>query len=164
MVATEILEEKRLCNIGSYEERLGGFDWAIAEKEMGWGRGDPLNIGWHLTDRICRLGLARKPALLWEGSDGSIGCPHLHRSGDVRSVQRRLYGHESRKHSRRVPGCRRCRNVDHEDRRHTTCVVLPRNHDTRCWRLHRGDNGSGVGAYTVTDLKVMNIGALTKVE
>ena len=70
MYATEVLEEKRLCNIGSYEERLRGFDWAIAEKEMGWGRGDPLNIGWHLTDRICRLGLARKPALLWEGSDG----------------------------------------------------------------------------------------------
>ena len=70
MYATEILEEKRLCNIGSYEERLRGFDWAIAEKEMGWGRGDPLNIGWHLTDRICRLGLAKKPALLWEGSDG----------------------------------------------------------------------------------------------
>src|ERR1035437_7961790 len=71
MYATEILEKKRLCNIGSYEERLGGFNWAIAEKEMGWGRGDPLNIGWHLTDRICRLGLARKPALLWEGSDGA---------------------------------------------------------------------------------------------
>ncbi|HEX7528922.1 MAG TPA: AMP-binding protein, partial [Thermoanaerobaculia bacterium] len=67
---TETLEEKRLHNIGSYEERLEGFDWAIAGKEMGWGRGDPVNIGWHLTDRICRLGLARKPALLWEGSDG----------------------------------------------------------------------------------------------
>ena len=70
MYATEILEERRLHNIGSYEERLEGFDWAIAEKEMGWGHGDPINIGWHLTDRICRLGLARKPALLWEGAGG----------------------------------------------------------------------------------------------
>src|SRR5512135_1252873 len=70
MYVTETREEKRLCNSGAYEERLRDFDWAIAEKELGWGRGDPVNIGWHLTDRICRLGLARKPALLWEGSDG----------------------------------------------------------------------------------------------
>lgn len=71
MYVTETLEEKRLHNIGSYEERLRGFDWAIAEKEMGWGHGDPVNIGWHLSDRLCRLGLARKPALLWEGAGGN---------------------------------------------------------------------------------------------
>jgi len=71
MYVTETLEEKRLHNIGSYEERLRGFDWAIAEKEMGWGHGDPVNIGWHLSDRLCRLGLGRKPALLWEGAGGN---------------------------------------------------------------------------------------------
>jgi acetyl-CoA synthetase len=71
MYVTETLEERRLHNIGSYEERLRGFNWAIAEKEMGWGHGDPVNIGWHLSDRLCRLGLARKPALLWEGAGGN---------------------------------------------------------------------------------------------
>jgi acetyl-CoA synthetase len=70
MYVTETLEEKRLYNIGSYETALQDFDWTLAEKELGWERGDPVNIGWHLSDRICRLGLARKPALLWEGLDG----------------------------------------------------------------------------------------------
>ncbi len=44
--------------------------WRVAERELGWGQGQPYNIGWNLTDRNCRLGLARKTALLWEGSDG----------------------------------------------------------------------------------------------
>lgn len=44
--------------------------WKAAERELGWGQGQPYNIGWNLTDRICRLGLAKKAALLWEGSDG----------------------------------------------------------------------------------------------
>jgi acetyl-CoA synthetase len=70
MTVTETLPQKRLHNIGTYEERLQGFDWAIAGKEMGWRHGDPVNIGWHLADRICRLGLGSKPALLWEGADG----------------------------------------------------------------------------------------------
>ena len=70
MYVTRTREEKRLYNIGSYEEALRGFDWELAERELGWGCGDPINIGWHLSDRICRLGLARKPALLWEASDG----------------------------------------------------------------------------------------------
>ena len=57
-------------NIGSWEEARTGFDWSIAERELGWGRGDPVNIGWILSDRICRLGKGRKEALLWEGADG----------------------------------------------------------------------------------------------
>ncbi|HYN43890.1 MAG TPA: AMP-binding protein, partial [Thermoanaerobaculia bacterium] len=62
--------EVRPPNIGSWEEARRGFDWAVAERELGWGQGDPVNIGWNLSDRICRLGLAQKPALLWEGADG----------------------------------------------------------------------------------------------
>ena len=62
--------EVRPPNIGSWEEARKGFDWSVAERELGWGRGDPVNIGWHLSDRICRLGRAQKPALLWEGADG----------------------------------------------------------------------------------------------
>ncbi len=46
---------------------------------MGWGRGEPVNIGWHLTDRICRLGLARKPALLWEALRRAREDVHLRR-------------------------------------------------------------------------------------
>ena len=70
MYLTQTVEESALHNIGSYESALRGFDWAVAERELGWGHGAPVNIGWHLTDRICALGLARKPALLWEGADG----------------------------------------------------------------------------------------------
>jgi acetyl-CoA synthetase len=70
MYVTETVDEKKLWNIGSYEEALRDFRWETAAKELGLGHGDPFNIGWHLSDRLCRLGLARKPALLWQGSDG----------------------------------------------------------------------------------------------
>ena len=59
-----------MSNIGSYEDARVSFDWAAVEKELGWGPGQPLNLGFYLADRNCRLGLAAKPALLWEGSDG----------------------------------------------------------------------------------------------
>ena len=55
----------------SYEERTKQFDWALAERELGWRRGDPINIGWHCSDRICRLGQGAKPALIWEDSGGA---------------------------------------------------------------------------------------------
>ncbi len=70
MYVTETREETRLHNIGTYEDARRSFDWAAAARELGSGRGDPINIGWHLSDRLCRLGLGRKTALLWEGSDG----------------------------------------------------------------------------------------------
>ena len=54
----------------SYEERLKQFDWAIAERELGWRRGEPINIGWYCSDRICRQGQAAKAALIWEGGQG----------------------------------------------------------------------------------------------
>ena len=55
----------------TYEQRTNQFDWAVAERELGWRPGDPINIGWHCSDRICRLGQAKKTALLWEDSEGS---------------------------------------------------------------------------------------------
>ena len=58
-----------MSNIGSYEDRLENFSWAIAEKELGYTPGDSLNIGWHCTDRICQLGKADKTALIWEGRE-----------------------------------------------------------------------------------------------
>jgi len=57
-------------NIGSWEEARQGFDWSLAERELGWGLGDPVNIGWNLADRICRLGKGGKEALVWEGAEG----------------------------------------------------------------------------------------------
>ncbi len=46
-------------------------DWSAAERELGWQRGSPLNIGWHCSDRICRLGRASRPALIWENAQGA---------------------------------------------------------------------------------------------
>ncbi len=57
-------------NIGSYEERAASFDWSVAEAELGWSEGDPINIGAVCTDRICEQGLGAKLALLWEDSHG----------------------------------------------------------------------------------------------
>jgi acetyl-CoA synthetase len=54
----------------SYEQRAKDFDWAIAERELGWRRGEVINIGWYCSDRICRLGHGAKPALIWEGAEG----------------------------------------------------------------------------------------------
>ena len=58
-------------NIGSYESRLKDFSWSISEKELGYKKGDPINIGWYCTDRICQMGKGKKPALIWEGHGGA---------------------------------------------------------------------------------------------
>jgi acetyl-CoA synthetase len=54
----------------SYQERCRHFDWSISERELGYHKGDDLNIGWMCSDRICRLGLADKLALIWEDHQG----------------------------------------------------------------------------------------------
>ena len=59
-----------MSNIGSYEQRRQNFDWSIAKRELGYEEGQPLNIGWYCSDRICELGKATKKALLWEGHAG----------------------------------------------------------------------------------------------
>lgn len=60
-----------MSNIGSYEERVQGFDWSIAERELDYTPGGFINIGWYCSDRICKLGLADKYALLWEDAQGN---------------------------------------------------------------------------------------------
>ncbi|MEI7897243.1 MAG: acetate--CoA ligase [bacterium] len=60
-----------MSNIGSYDERAKNFDWNIAEKELDYTPGNVINIGWYCSDRICRMGKADKPALIWEGSTGN---------------------------------------------------------------------------------------------
>jgi len=55
----------------SYEEVCMEFDWSIAEHELDYKRGEPINIGWMCSDRICCLGMADKVALYWEDYRGN---------------------------------------------------------------------------------------------
>ncbi|MCK4565091.1 MAG: hypothetical protein KAU94_10510, partial [Verrucomicrobia bacterium] len=59
-----------MSNIGSYDEQIKDFSWAIAEKELDYNDGDVINIGWYCSDRICDQGKAGKTALIWEGLGG----------------------------------------------------------------------------------------------
>ncbi len=59
-----------MSNIGSYEDRMKNFSWALAEKELGYKEGDDINIGWYCSDRICQMGKGNKQAILWEGLGG----------------------------------------------------------------------------------------------
>jgi acetyl-CoA synthetase len=61
-----------MSNIGSYEGRLPNFDWSLSEQELGYKKGEPINIGWYCSDRICRLGRARRKALIWEDFHGTV--------------------------------------------------------------------------------------------
>jgi len=60
-----------MSNIVSYEQRLNNFDWSIAEQELGYRKGDPINIGWYCSDRICKLGNGSKLAMIWEDYQGN---------------------------------------------------------------------------------------------
>ena len=60
-----------MSNIGSYEQRLTGFDWSIAAKELEYHDGESINIGWYCSDRICRKGSADKIALYYQGFGGA---------------------------------------------------------------------------------------------
>lgn len=59
-----------MSNIGSYEERLKGFSWDLAARELELAPGGPVNIGWHCTDRVCGQGKGSRIALHWEGFTG----------------------------------------------------------------------------------------------
>ena len=61
-----------MSNIGSYEGRLPNFDWSLSEQELGYKKGEPINIGWYCSDRICRLEKARRTALIWEDFHGTV--------------------------------------------------------------------------------------------
>ena len=59
-----------MSHFGTYEEAVKNFDWNIAEKELDYQPGNIINIGWYCSDRICQMGKADKPGLIWEGSTG----------------------------------------------------------------------------------------------
>ncbi|MFP4458846.1 MAG: acetate--CoA ligase [Candidatus Zixiibacteriota bacterium] len=54
-------------NIGSYEDVYKDFTWDKAREILGYKDGDPLNIGYYCSDRICEQGKGDKLALIWEG-------------------------------------------------------------------------------------------------
>ena len=45
--------------------------WEAAERELGYRRGGPINIGWYCSDRLCDLGLGGTTALRWEDHQGN---------------------------------------------------------------------------------------------
>ena len=45
--------------------------WEAAERELGYRRGGPINIGWYCSDRLCELGLGGTTALRWEDHQGA---------------------------------------------------------------------------------------------
>ncbi|MBS4013979.1 MAG: acetate--CoA ligase [Bacteroidetes bacterium] len=59
-----------MSNIVSYDERVKNFSWKIAEDELDYKPGQPINIGWYCSDRICQMGKGDKYALLWENAMG----------------------------------------------------------------------------------------------
>ena len=53
------------------EEAATHPTWEDAARELGIGKDGAVNIGWHCTDRICRMGLGARRALVWEDSAGA---------------------------------------------------------------------------------------------
>lgn len=49
-----------MCAPPSYQELLANLDWNVAERELGYRPGDPINVAWMCSDPICQLGLAKK--------------------------------------------------------------------------------------------------------
>ena len=62
----------------NYQERLQGFDWDIAHRELDWTPGASLNIGWYCSDRICLQGHGERPALIWEDFQGHARTYSFH--------------------------------------------------------------------------------------
>ncbi|HHS51064.1 MAG TPA: acetate--CoA ligase, partial [candidate division Zixibacteria bacterium] len=59
-------------NMGDYRETYDNFTWDKAKEMLGYKDGDPINIGWFCSDRICEMGKADKLALIWEGFTGAV--------------------------------------------------------------------------------------------
>jgi len=55
----------------SYPELTRNFEWKLAEQELGYHAGQPINIGWMCSDRICHLGFGDRLALIWEDYQGN---------------------------------------------------------------------------------------------
>ena len=51
-------------------EQAGAL-WQLAEEDLGYTRGAPVNIGWQCADRLCAEGRGGVPALFWENAQGA---------------------------------------------------------------------------------------------
>jgi acetyl-CoA synthetase len=61
-----------MSNIGSYEARRAGFDWPLAERELGYPENGIHNIAYYCADRHCRRGRGDRLALIWENHTGEV--------------------------------------------------------------------------------------------
>ena len=59
-------------NMGSWKDAVNGFTWDTARDILGYKDGDPINIGYYCTGRVCEMGKADKTALIWEGFSGEV--------------------------------------------------------------------------------------------
>ena len=55
-----------MVKLNSGERGIVKFPWTVAEKELDYEYGDPINIGWYCSDRICLKGKGNKIALIHE--------------------------------------------------------------------------------------------------
>ena len=55
-----------MVKLNSGERGIVKFPWTVAENELGYEYGDPINIGWYCSDRICLKGKGNKIALIHE--------------------------------------------------------------------------------------------------
>jgi len=61
-----------MSDVGSYEGRYRGFDWKIAEEDLGYGRGGIHNLAYYCSERHCESGQGGKLGLVWEGFSGEV--------------------------------------------------------------------------------------------
>ncbi len=61
-----------MSNMGDYKKTYDDFTWDKAKEILGYRDGDPINIGYYCTDRICEQGMGDKLALIWEGFTGEV--------------------------------------------------------------------------------------------
>ncbi len=59
-----------MTHIGNFEQTYKSFEWQLAERELDYQSGKPINIGAYCSDRICKLGKSQKTALIWKSFTG----------------------------------------------------------------------------------------------
>ncbi len=71
-----------MSNIGSYESRRPGFNWSVAEKELGYPENGIYNIAYYCVDRHCDAGTRGEARDDLAGAHGRGQAIHLRRPED----------------------------------------------------------------------------------